>query len=483
MSPAPSPGRRARGRRLGDRPHHGQHSDEAAPACRRSASGSTARRSRVPLVGDFHYNGHRLLADLPDCARPWPSSASIPAMSASATSATAQFELMIEAALRYDRPVRIGVNWGSLDQDLATRLMDENARSAGAGAADEVMREALVRSALDSAARAEAIGLPADRIVISAKVCRVQDLIAVYRELARRSAYALHLGPDRGRMGIKGIVAIAAALALLLQEGIGDTIRASLTPRAGRARAPTRSRSARNVLQSLGLRSFAPQVTACPGCGRTTSTYFQELADASRAGCAADAGLAASATRGRDAERRGHGLHRQRPGRVASTPISASACPAPARAPAAPVFIDGQKVQRLRGEQIAEEFQATRRGTMSRRASAPSTPERNGPTTMSQLRPVRGTHDLLGDEARRHRACGGDGPGARGPLRLWRDRHADLRVHRGVRPYARRDVGRRDQGDVHLRGPRRRAHHAAAGEHRRRRPGVDQRRARPAVCR
>ena len=285
------------------------------PPCRASASSSTSWACDVPLVGDFHYNGHRLLAELPDLAGRWPSSASIPAMSASATSATASSSMMVEAALRCDRPVRIGVNWGSLDQDLATRLMDVNARPAGAAAGRLRAARGVGPLGPDSAAYAERIGLRADRIVLSAKVSRVQDLVAVYRELAGRSAYALHVGLTEAGMGIKGIAATAAALALLLQEGIGDTIRASLTPEPDEPRT-NEVVACQEVLQALGLRSFMPQVTACPGCGRTTSTLFQELARSIQGWLREQMPVWQRALSGRrDAERRRHGLHRQRPGR------------------------------------------------------------------------------------------------------------------------------------------------------------------------
>ena len=288
--------------------------------------------------------------------------------------------MMIEAALRHDKPVRIGVNWGSLDQDLSTRMMDENARLAEPKSADEVLREALVVSALASARRAEELGLGADRIVISAKVSRVPDLVAVYRELARRSSYALHLGLTEAGIGAKGIVATTAALAILLQEGIGDTIRASLTPRPGEARTQEVI-VCQELLQSLGLRQFAPQVAACPGCGRTTSTYFQDLAD-----------------RIQDYLRAQMPIWKQRYPGVESMNVAVMGCivngpgeskhadigislPGTGESPAAPVFIDGEKAMTLRGERIAEEFQALvadyverRFGGERRRAPEPAAP-------------------------------------------------------------------------------------------------------------
>ena len=311
----------------------------------------------VPLVGDFHYNGHRLLADHPDMGRALAKLRINPGNVGFGDKRDRQFELMVEAALRLDRPVRIGVNWGSLDQDLAARLMDRNARLSEPQPADFVLREALVRSALDSAAYAERLGLGADRIVISAKVSRVQDLVAVYRELARRSHYALHVGLTEAGMGIKGIAASAAALSLLLQEGIGDTIRASLTPRPDEPRT-NEVVACQEVLQALGLRSFTPQVAACPGCGRTTSTVFQELALSIQTWLREQMPV----------------WQRQYPG-VESMNVAVMGCivngpgeskhadigislPGTGESPTAPVFVDGKKAHTLRGDKIAQEFQA-----------------------------------------------------------------------------------------------------------------------------
>jgi (E)-4-hydroxy-3-methylbut-2-enyl-diphosphate synthase len=315
------------------------------------------RGYEVPLVGDFHYHGHLFLSRHPDCAEALAKLRINPGNVGFGAKRDAQFEMMIEAALRHDKPVRIGVNWGSLDEDLSTRMMDENARLVEPGSADEVLREALVVSALASARRAEELGLGPDRIVISAKVSRVQDLVAVYRELARRSNYALHLGLTEAGIGAKGIVATTAALAILLQEGIGDTIRASLTPRPGEARTQEVI-VCQELLQSLGLRQFAPQVAACPGCGRTTSTYFQELAD-----------------RIQDYLRTQMPIWKQRYPGVEALNVAVMGCivngpgeskhadigislPGTGESPAAPVFIDGAKACTLRGERIAEEFQA-----------------------------------------------------------------------------------------------------------------------------
>jgi (E)-4-hydroxy-3-methylbut-2-enyl-diphosphate synthase len=268
-----------------------------------------------------------------------------------------QFEQMIEAALRFSRPVRIGVNWGSLDQDLAARLMDRNAALAEPRPADFVLREALVRSALDSAAYAERMGLDADRIVISAKVSRVQDLVAVYRELARRSRYALHVGLTEAGMGIKGIAATAAGLALLLQDGIGDTIRASLTPRPDEPRT-NEVVACQEVLQALGLRSFTPQVAACPGCGRTTSTLFQELADRIQTWLREQMPAWQRRYPGVEAMNVAvMGCIVNGPGESKHADVGIS-LPGTGESPVAPVFIDGRKAHTLRGERIAEDFQA-----------------------------------------------------------------------------------------------------------------------------
>jgi len=311
----------------------------------------------VPLVGDFHYHGHLLLTRHPECAKALAKLRINPGNVGFGAKRDRQFETMIEVALRHDRPVRIGVNWGSLDQALATRLMDDNARLPVPKAADDVLREALVVSALASAAQAEKIGLPAERIVISAKVSRVQDLIAVYRELARRSRYALHLGLTEAGLGAKGIVATTAALAVLLQEGIGDTIRASLTPRPGEARTQEVV-VCQELLQSLGLRSFTPQVTACPGCGRTTSTYFQELADRIQSWLRDQMPLWKARYPGVETLNVAvMGCIVNGPGESKHADIGIS-LPGTGESPAAPVFIDGKKALTLRGARIAEEFQA-----------------------------------------------------------------------------------------------------------------------------
>jgi (E)-4-hydroxy-3-methylbut-2-enyl-diphosphate synthase len=311
----------------------------------------------VPLVGDFHYNGHRLLAAVPDLG---PSLAKLrinPGNVGFGDKRDRQFEAMIEAALACDRPVRIGVNWGSLDQALAARLMDENAALPEPKSADFVLREALVRSALESAAHAERMGLGAEKIVISAKVSRVPDLIAVYRELARRSTYALHLGLTEAGMGTKGVAASAAALSVLLMEGIGDTIRCSLTPRPGETRT-TEVKVCQEILQSLALRTFAPEVAACPGCGRTTSTFFQELAQQIEGYLAEQMPVWKARYTGVETLKVAvMGCIVNGPGESKHADIGIS-LPGTGESPVAPVFVDGEKVATLRGDGIAQEFQA-----------------------------------------------------------------------------------------------------------------------------
>jgi (E)-4-hydroxy-3-methylbut-2-enyl-diphosphate synthase len=310
----------------------------------------------VPLVGDFHFNGHKLLAEFPGCAQALAKYRINPGNVGRGAKRDEQFATLIELACRYGKPVRIGVNWGSLDQELLARLMDENARRAVPRAADAVMREALVASGLESAARAEALGLPGDRIILSCKVSGVQDLIAVYRELARRCDYPLHLGLTEAGMGTKGIVASAAAMACLLQQGIGDTIRVSLTPEPGGDR--TREVVvAQEMLQTLGLRSFAPLVIACPGCGRTTSTYFQELADRIQSW------LRAQMPSWRGRHPGVENMHVAVMGCVVNGPGESKqanvgiSLPGSGERPVAPVYVDGEKTVTLKGDRIAEEFQ------------------------------------------------------------------------------------------------------------------------------
>ena len=311
----------------------------------------------VPLIGDFHYNGHKLLTQFPDCARALSKYRINPGNVGTGARRDDNFAQMIEVACREMKPVRIGVNWGSLDQALLARMMDENARRAEPWDASAVLREALVRSAIESAQRAEELGLARDRIILSAKVSGVQDLIAVYRELARCSDYPLHLGLTEAGMGSKGIVASTAALSVLLQEGIGDTIRISLTPAPGEAR--TREvQVGQEVLQALGLRAFTPQVIACPGCGRTTSTFFQELAAKIQTYLRAQMPAWRSSYPGVETMNVAvMGCVVNGPGESKHADIGIS-LPGTGESPVAPVFVDGVRTVTLKGERIAEEFQA-----------------------------------------------------------------------------------------------------------------------------
>jgi (E)-4-hydroxy-3-methylbut-2-enyl-diphosphate synthase len=311
----------------------------------------------VPLIGDFHFNGHRLLTEFPDCAQALSKYRINPGNVGKGDKRDRQFGQMIEAAVRWNKAIRIGVNWGSLDQDLLASMMDDNSKRATPWDAKPVMYEALITSALESAKRAEEIGLPASQIMLSCKVSGVRDLIAVYRELGRRCQYGLHLGLTEAGMGTKGTVASAAALAVLLQEGIGDTIRVSLTPSPGESRTQEVV-IASEILQSLGLRTFVPSVTACPGCGRTTSTTFQELTKQ------IDDFLRAQMPVWKD---RFPGVESMKvavmgcivngPGESKHADIGIS-LPGTGEAPAAPVFIDGEKKMTLRGDNIAGDFQA-----------------------------------------------------------------------------------------------------------------------------
>ena len=311
----------------------------------------------VPLVGDFHYNGHKLLTDFPACAEALAKFRINPGNVGSGAKRDPQFAAIVELACRYDKPVRIGVNWGSLDPSVLARIMDENAGRAEPRDAGAVMREALVVSALESAAKAEEYGLAGNRIILSAKVSSVQDLIAVYRDLANRSDYALHLGLTEAGMGSKGIVASTAALAVLLQEGIGDTIRISLTPEPGGSRTQEVV-VAQEILQTMGLRAFTPMVTACPGCGRTTSTFFQELASGIQ-----------------DYVRKQMPVWREQYDGVENMTLAVMGCvvngpgeskhanigislPGTGETPAAPVYVDGEKFVTLRGDNIGAEFKA-----------------------------------------------------------------------------------------------------------------------------
>ncbi len=309
----------------------------------------------VPLVGDFHYNGHRLLADFPDCAEALDKYRINPGNVGFRQKRDSQFGTMVEKAIEYGKPVRIGVNWGSLDQELLADFMDKNAKLAKPREATEVMREALVVSAIANAERAEEMGLGRDRIILSCKVSAVQDLITVYADMAARCDYALHLGLTEAGMGSKGIVASTAALAILLQQGIGDTIRISLTPEPGGDRTKEVI-VAQEILQTMGLRAFTPMVTACPGCGRTTSTVFQELADRIQ-----------THVRTRMPEWRktypgAESLHLAVMGCIVNGPGESKqadigiSLPGTGEQPAAPVFIDGEKTTTLRGAHIADEF-------------------------------------------------------------------------------------------------------------------------------
>lgn len=310
----------------------------------------------VPLVGDFHYNGHTLLNDYPACAQALSKYRINPGNVGQGAKRDSQFAQMIEAACRYDKPIRIGVNWGSLDQGLLAQIMDENARRPTPWDAQSVMYEALITSAISSARRAEEVGLPGDRIILSCKVSGVQDLIAVYRELARRCDYPLHLGLTEAGMGSKGIVASTAALSVLLQEGIGDTIRISLTPEPGASRSKEVI-VAQEILQTMGLRAFAPMVIACPGCGRTTSTLFQELAAQIQDYLRAQIPVWKVQYPGvENMHVAVMGCIVNGPGESKQANIGIS-LPGSGENPAAPVFVDGEKVRTLRGERIAEEFQ------------------------------------------------------------------------------------------------------------------------------
>jgi (E)-4-hydroxy-3-methylbut-2-enyl-diphosphate synthase len=329
--------------------------DEAAAAVPRIKERLGALGVAVPIIGDFHYIGHKLLAEHPACAEALDKYRINPGNVGFKEKKDRQFGAIIETAIRYDKPVRIGANWGSLDQELLTHLMDENARSADPVDARAVTREAMVQSALLSAKRAEEIGLARNRIILSAKVSAVQDLIAVYDELAKRSDYALHLGLTEAGMGSKGIVASSAALGILLQQGIGDTIRISLTPEPGGDRT-LEVKVAQEILQTMGFRVFVPLVAACPGCGRTTSTTFQELARDIQGFITASMP---------EWKRRYPGVEALNvavmgcivngPGESKHADIGIS-LPGTGEAPAAPVFIDGKKAVTLRGATVAADF-------------------------------------------------------------------------------------------------------------------------------
>ncbi len=331
------------------------NSPEAAAAVAPIRERLDALDCTVPLIGDFHYNGHRLLTQYPECAAALAKYRINPGNVGQGSKRDAQFATMIEVAVKYDKPVRIGVNWGSLDQALLARLMDANATSKAPLSAEAVMREALIRSAIDSAARAQELGLSADKIVLSCKVSGVQELILVYRELAQRGDYALHLGLTEAGMGSKGIVASSAALAVLLQEGIGDTIRVSLTPE------PNGDRTqevvvAQEILQTMGFRSFAPMVSACPGCGRTTSDYFQTLAQQIQAYLRKQMPLWKTQYPGVESMKVAvMGCVVNGPGESKLANIGIS-LPGTNELPVAPVYVDGEKTVTLKGNHIAAEF-------------------------------------------------------------------------------------------------------------------------------
>ncbi|MBK7540404.1 MAG: flavodoxin-dependent (E)-4-hydroxy-3-methylbut-2-enyl-diphosphate synthase [Candidatus Competibacter sp.] len=332
------------------------NTEEAAAAVPRIRERLAAQGVSVPLIGDFHFNGHRLLAHHPACAELLDKYRINPGNVGRGKKKDEQFATIVELACRYDKPVRIGVNWGSLDQELAARLMDDNARRPAPRPAAEVMHEAMILSALDSARRAEQIGLGHDRIILSVKMSGVQDLIGVYRKLAARCDYPLHLGLTEAGMGSKGIVASTAALAVLLQEGIGDTLRISLTPEPGGSRTQE-VLVAQEILQAMGLRAFTPAVVACPGCGRTSSDYFQHLAQQIQSYLREQMPV----WRGRypgveDLTVAVMGCVVNGPGESKQANIGIS-LPGTGEVPVAPVYVDGEKTVTLKGERIAAEFQ------------------------------------------------------------------------------------------------------------------------------
>lgn len=326
----------------------------AVPAIRERLD---ARGLATPLIGDFHFNGHKLLTKYPDCAQALAKYRINPGNVGRGSRKDEQFATIIELACQYDKPVRIGVNWGSLDQALVARMMDENARLPQPRETEEVTREALIASALDSARQAEALGLGHDRIILSVKMSGVQDLIAVYRDLAGRCDYPLHLGLTEAGMGVKGIVSSTAALAVLLQEGIGDTIRISLTPEPGASRTQE-VQVAQSILQSMGLRSFLPQVVSCPGCGRTTSTYFQELSRDIQSYLREQMPVWRKQYPGVEAMTVAvMGCVVNGPGESKQANIGIS-LPGTGERPVAPVYVDGEKTVTLKGETLAQDFQA-----------------------------------------------------------------------------------------------------------------------------
>ena len=348
------------------------NTDEAAAAVPHVRDRLAQMGVTVPLIGDFHFNGHKLLREHPACAEALAKYRINPGNVGRGSKRDPQFAEMIETACRHDKPVRIGVNWGSLDQDLLTRMMDENSRSAQPRSAQDVMRDAIVTSAVASADRACDLGLPADRIVLSAKVSGVQDLISVYRDLAARCRYPLHLGLTEAGMGSKGIVASTAGMAVLLQEGIGDTIRVSLTPEPGGDRTQEVI-VAQEILQTMGLRAFIPMVVACPGCGRTTSTYFQQLAQSIQSHVRARMPEWRKTYDGvEDMTVAVMGCVVNGPGESKHAGIGIS-LPGTGERPVAPVYEDGEKTVTLKGDHIAEEFQQLVERYVARRFARRST--------------------------------------------------------------------------------------------------------------
>ncbi len=330
---------------------------EAAQAVPEIRSKLDAMGVDVPLIGDFHFNGHKLLTQVPECAQALAKLRINPGNVGRGEKRDEQFATLIEIACKYDKPVRIGVNWGSLDQELAARMMDENARLAEPADAKDVMFRAMIASALQSARRAEELGLGADKIILSCKMSGVQDLITVYRDLASQCDYPLHLGLTEAGMGSKGIVASTAALAVLLQEGIGDTIRVSLTPEPGESRTKE-VQVAQEILQTMGLRAFTPLVTACPGCGRTTSTVFQELALKIQTWLRGQMPAWRGVYPGvEDMKVAVMGCVVNGPGESKHANIGIS-LPGTGEVPVAPVYVDGKKTVTLKGDRIAEDFQA-----------------------------------------------------------------------------------------------------------------------------
>ena len=333
------------------------NTEEAARAVPRIRERLDAQSCPVPLIGDFHFNGHKLITAVPECAQALAKLRINPGNVGRGAKRDEQFATLIEFACRYDKPVRIGVNWGSLDQELLARMMDDNHQRPKPLEPEEVMRHALIVSALESAARAEELGLGRDKIILSCKLSGVQDLIQVYRDLAARCDYPLHLGLTEAGLGSKGIVASAAALSVLLQEGIGDTIRVSLTPQPGEPRS-LEVQVAQEILQTMGIRSFTPLVTACPGCGRTTSTYFQELAQKIQVWLRTQMPIWRAQYPGVETMNVAvMGCVVNGPGESRHANVGIS-LPGTNEVPVAPVYVDGEKFVTLKGERIAEEFQA-----------------------------------------------------------------------------------------------------------------------------